>query len=68
MKLRIKQKHNGEYYYYIIEKLGLFGWKRPTEFPINRTCYSCKEADEVLENYHLRMTTDEVILEREYKF
>jgi hypothetical protein len=64
MKFRIVEKHDGEDFYYIIEQSNWGRWKRSSEYLLHLPFLSCKDAETALEKWHLRMTTNNIIMER----
>lgn len=66
MKFRIVEKYDGREYYYIIEQSNWGRWKRSTEPILHLPYNSCKEAEIALEKWYLRLTTNNVIMERTF--
>ena len=66
MKFRIKQKYDGYDYYYLVEQSNWGRWKRSTEPILHLPFKSCKDAETALENWHLKETTDNIIIEKTF--
>lgn len=66
MKFRIVEKYDGVEYYYIVEQSNWGRWKRSSEPILHLPFRSCRDADTALENWYLRLITNNVIIEKTF--
>lgn len=64
MKFRIVEKHDGTDYYYIVEQYNWGRWKRCSDSMFRFQFPSCKEAEIALDNWHMKMTVNNIIMEK----
>ena len=69
MKFRIIRKYDCQSrdYYYVIQQLRLWIWTDPEDGYLKGRYSLCKSADTALENLHIQNTTNDIILEKEFK-
>jgi len=67
MKFRIVEKYDGREYYYIIEQSNWGKWKRSKDPMLWIPFNSCKDAETALDNWRLKETTYNVIIERVFE-
>lgn len=64
MKFRIIEEHDGKEYYYRIEQLWFLFWKKSDDYYLRQSYNSCKEAEDALCAYDMKINTRNIILER----